>query len=204
MGLVTAASIIAFITTEMDDFIVLFVLFSKVYSLEKKIAVIIGKYVGLTFVVVACKYFSDILCVIPRGMLGLLGLIPIFIGIWYGIQGYKKKNTDSKKQSISFKSLFFVFLVAETFVITLADSGDNIAVYISFFTSLSQSEFITACIVFAVMEIIWCLTAIAVMNAKSIKDYILESHQVIIPLLFVVLGVYILLNDGTILWALGK
>ncbi len=82
MGLVISASIIAFVTTEMDDLLVMFVLFSKVNRARENTAVILGKYLGLVFLIAAGKLFADILNQFPvEQLLGLLGIIPITIGI---------------------------------------------------------------------------------------------------------------------------
>ncbi len=97
----------------------------------------------------------------------------------------------------------FSFLL-EAFVITLANGGDNIAVCLSFFSSLKQSEFIISCIVFCIMQALWCVIAFSVMNAASIRTYTEESKGVIIPVLFVALGLYILIKSGTAVWLLSR
>ncbi len=201
MGLVIAASIIAFVTTEMDDLLVMFVLFSKVNRKRENLAVIIGKYLGLFCLIAAGKLLSGILEQIPcKQLLGLLGILPIVLGIRYAVKEYAGENDPSDDESIILRSFSYLSLVLESFLITLANGGDNIAVCLSFFSSLGQSDFILACIVFCIMQALWCLIAISVMNAASIRTYTEESKGVIIPVLFIVLCLYILIKSGTIVW----
>lgn len=204
MGLVTAASAIAFVTTEMDDLLVMFVLFSKETGRLEKSAIILGKYLGLLLLVAAGKLAATLLAMQPcEQLLGLLGLIPIVIGIRFAVRelaGEKERGGEVKLPSALLRSLSVAAILLESLIITLANGGDNIAVYASFFPSLSGNEFVLSCVVFAVMQAVWCAIAISVINAESIRSYIEESKGVIIPALFVALGLYILIKSGAVIW----
>lgn len=205
MGLVITASVIAFVTTEMDDLLVMFVLFSKVNRLREQVPVILGKYLGLVFLIAAGKLFAGIISRFPvEQLLGLLGIIPITIGIRYAVREYTgKKDRADGGQRIRCP-LAFCALLLETVIITLANGGDSIAVCLSFFSSLGRSDFICSCIVFCIMQALWCVIAISVMNAASIRSYTEESRGVIIPVLFVALGLYILIKSGTVVWLFSR
>ncbi len=201
MGLVIVASIIAFITTEMDDLLVMFVLFSKVNRKRENGAVIIGKYLGLFCLIAADKLFTDTLEQLPcKQLLGLLGILPIVLGIRYAVKEYSGENGPAENEGVIIRLYSLFSLVLESFLITLANGGDNIAVCLSFFSSLNRSYFFLSCTVFCIMQALWCLIAISVMNAASIRKYTEESKGVIIPVLFVVLGLYILIQNGTAVW----
>ncbi len=200
MGLVTAASVIAFVTTEMDDLLAMFVLFSKANRKREDTAIIIGKYLGLLLLVAAGKLASSLLAMLPcEQLLGLLGVLPIVIGIRFAVKEFSSEN-DSQDEGIVVRSLGLAAFMLEALVITLAGGGDNIAVCTSFFSSLSRSEFILACVVFCAMQALWCVIAISVINAASIRSYIEESKGVIIPALFIALGLYILVKSGAVVW----
>ncbi len=201
MGLVIAASIIAFVTTEMDDLLVMFVLFSKVNRKRENLSVIIGKYMGLFCLIAAGKLFSDTLEQLPcKQLLGLLGILPIVLGIRYAVKEYAGENEPSEDENMLIRLFTYITLVLESFFITLANGGDNIAVCLSFFSSLGQANFILSSIVFCIMQALWCLIAVSVMNAASIRNYTEESKGVIIPVLFIALGLYILIKNGTVVW----
>ena len=202
MGLVIAASAIAFVTTEMDDLLVMFVLFSKAGGRMEKVAIVIGKYLGLLLLVAAGEMASSILAALPSDqLLGLLGLVPIVIGIRFAVKELAgEKDGEKADVSAMFRALSLAALMIEAVIITLAGGGDNIAVYASFFPSLSGDEFALSCVVFFVMQSAWCAIAISVINAASIRSYIEESKGVIVPALFVALGLYILIKSGAVVW----
>src|SRR5574344_686955 len=206
MALVIVASIIAYITTEMDDLLLLLVLFSRAKNKSEKTCIIIGKYLGLAIVVCCCSLFAVYISEVPSKYIGLLGVVPMAIGIK---TIFEKKDDDDEEQSAkplqktnSFaeKALF----IAETVVMTLASSGDNIAVYIPFFTSLHGFDFLCMGIVFAVMQALWCVLSLLVCNAKQVRQFNQQFYRIIIPILFISIGIYIMIKDGTILWILGK
>ncbi|MBR1912052.1 MAG: hypothetical protein IJ828_06810 [Treponema sp.] len=54
------------------------------------------------------------------------------------------------------------------------------------------------------MQTLWCAASLAIVSVKSIKEYIQKTKYVLIPFLFIVVGLYILLAGGTIIWLFGK
>ena len=207
MGLVITASLIAFVTTEMDDLLVMFILFSKVRGFPEKTAVVLGKFLGLFLLVAAGKLASSVLGMLPCGqILGLLGFLPIVIGIRFAVRdlvGEKDRGGDSQPAFV-LRSLSFAVILLEALFVTLAGGGDNIAVYASFFPSLSGREFVISCVVFGVMQAAWCVIAISVISAESIRNYIEESKGVIVSALFVALGLYILIKSGALVWVFSQ
>lgn len=206
MALVIAASVIAYITTEMDDLLLLLVLFSRAKNKTERTCIIVGKYIGLALVVCCCTMFAVYISKVPSKYIGLLGFVPIVIGVR---SLFEKKNDDEdanadtplqNTNSFPEKILF----VAETVVMTLASSGDNIAVYIPFFTSLHGFDFLAMSIVFIVMQALWCILSLLVCNAKQVRQFNQQFYRIIIPVLFFSLGIYILIKDGTFLWIFGK
>jgi cadmium resistance protein CadD (predicted permease) len=69
----------AFIATNIDDLFILIVFFAKRSFPTSQI--ILGQYVGLGLLLEASLAGSLIALVIPRNLLGLVGLFPIAIGI---------------------------------------------------------------------------------------------------------------------------
>ena len=192
MGLVVAASVIAFFTTEIDNLVALIVLFCAAGTRTDRTAAIFGSYAGLFLLVASSQLFSEALTgVRVREILGLLGFVIMLLGIHICFSERK-----------GMVRVVFWFLTA--LIMTAADGGDNIAVYIPFFSSLSGREFFILCIVFAVMQAAICKGSLMIVNAKSIKDYIRETYSVLVPILFILLGFYVLLASGTFMWMFGK
>lgn len=198
MSLVILSSIVAFISTEMDDLITLLMLFSQAKSLKEKIAIIVGKYLGLALLIIGSAFFSYYISGIPSYWLSLLGIVPVAFGVKYIIDSKKNdaKGLDGVNKNNSNSS--FLIMTGLSFIMSLASGGDNIAIYISFFTSLNGfSELFVSILIFALMQGLWFLLIWILMSFESLKVYIEKGRQVIIPVLFIVLGIYIFIKNGS-------
>lgn len=93
-------AIIAFISTNIDDFFVLAAFFSD-NSYNKK-TVIIGQYIGISvLILISCVGFVFKL-LLPVQWIGIMGLLPIIIGSRYLIKYIKnKKNGINNEISCS-------------------------------------------------------------------------------------------------------
>ena len=203
MGLVIAASAIAFVTTEMDDLLVTFVLFCKAGGRRENASVIIGKYLGLYLLIAAGKLRADALGRLPcRQLLGMLGLLPVVLGIRYAVKEYAGEGGAADGEGSGVRPFGIAALILEAFLITLASGGDSVAICPPFFSSLDGAAFACSCVAFSILQALWCVIGISVMNAASIRSYTEESKAVIIPVLFIALGLYVLIQNGTVVWLL--
>lgn len=74
-------SIIAFAATNIDDIIILLLFFSQIDSNFRRRHIFIGQYLGFTAIIILSLpgFFGGL--VIQREWIGLLGILPIAIGI---------------------------------------------------------------------------------------------------------------------------
>jgi cadmium resistance protein CadD (predicted permease) len=116
----------AFLASNIDDTFVLMFLFSTPNILARDIT--IGQFLDITLLVVASASAALlIILVVPLFVIGLMGLIPIGIGIKRLIEQQhvaKTNKPDEKLEYLSFLS------VAE---ITVANGGDDIGVFTPLF-----------------------------------------------------------------------
>lgn len=201
-------SILTFISTEIDDIIVLFILFSRTKNSSEKTGVVLGKYLGLALVVLCSSIFASYISKIPSKYIGFLGFVPIAIGVK---TFFEKDSDDAEKTSKLLNSFSkdenaksILTYMSEAFLITLACSGDNFAIYIPFFTSLQGLDFLTMSIVFILMQALWIFIALRFVNTSFFKKISGKYYKIIIPVLFLLLGIYILIKAGTVAWIIGK
>jgi cadmium resistance protein CadD (predicted permease) len=92
----------AFIATNIDDIFVLMVFFShpKYHTYN----VIFGQYLGIATLVFISALGSLLALVVPSYIIGLLGIVPIGMGIIKIIQ--LRKENDSQKQKVQVNKLF--------------------------------------------------------------------------------------------------
>ncbi|MHC5727858.1 MAG: cadmium resistance transporter [Nostoc sp.] len=81
LGTVFSEGIIAFIATNIDDIIILLIFFSQVNVNFRPRHILLGQYLGFTAIIIASLpgFFGGL--VVQREWIGLLGLLPITIGL---------------------------------------------------------------------------------------------------------------------------
>ena len=83
-------------------------------------------------------------------------------------------------------------------LITIASGGDNLGIYIPYFTSLSVSEIVLVLVVFAVSIAILCYISYRLANISFVADTLEKYERIIVPIVFIGLGIFIMLENGTI------
>jgi cadmium resistance protein CadD (predicted permease) len=156
LGLV-AIGVIAFVATNIDDIFVLMMFFSSLTFPVRQ--VVLGQYIGIGLLIAISVLGSLIALVVPTYIIGLMGIIPIAIGIKNLVE-IRKKNKSASRQVVQDKknrsSLSFLAVAAVTF----SNGGDNIGVYVPLFSKYNiVSQIATLTAVFIAMTAVWCVTS---------------------------------------------
>jgi cadmium resistance protein CadD (predicted permease) len=191
----------AFVATNIDDIFVLMLFFSpsSVSSSLKFTAkqVVLGQYIGIGMLVAISALDSFLPLVVPPYIIGLLGIVPIIIGVKKLVQILRKADkVISSKQAAQEKSykkyepyLSFLTVAAVTF----SNGGDNIGVYIPMFAQYkSASQITTLVTVLMIMTAVWCAVAYYLVNHLLIASRIRHVGHIILPFVLIALGIYIL------------
>ena len=88
-------------------------------------------------------------------MVGLLGLIPIYLGIRFAIVGEGEEEEEEEEiierlEQSKANQLFWTVTL-----LTIASGGDNLGIYIPYFASLDWSQTLVALLVFVIGIIIF-------------------------------------------------
>lgn len=189
------ASVIAFVTTNIDDIFVLIFLFSN--PRLKRRNVVIGQFLGISSLIGISFIASFIGLIIDLKYVGLLGLVPIYIGLKSLSVLWKKigpeTNIDANfgstgnavQQSLSVAS------------ITIANGGDNISIYIPLYATLTNVGKINMTIMFLIMTALWCLIARYLSNHPALKRSFEKYGHIVTPFIFILLGIYIMYESNT-------
>jgi cadmium resistance protein CadD (predicted permease) len=152
-----AIGVIAFVATNIDDIFVLMMFFSSLTFPVRQ--VVLGQYIGIGLLIAISVLGSLIALVVPTYIIGLMGIIPIAIGIKNLVE-IRKKNKSASRQVVQDKknrsSLSFLAVAAVTF----SNGGDNIGVYVPLFSKYNiVSQIATLTAVFIAMTTVWCVTS---------------------------------------------
>ena len=186
--------VVAFIVTNIDDLFVLVMFFSNQSFSNKQ--VIIGQYIGVSSLIAisGVGYFAAL--VIPPSWIGLMGIFPIIIGLknLAKLKNNKKSNENNikpLKYEGKFSSHINTLSVA---MVSFANGGDNIGVYVPLFASGNLYQMLIYIIVFLVMIGVWCVVGYHLVNNNIVRKQIRKYGHVIFPFVLIALGIFILLK----------
>ena len=193
-------SIILYSGTAVDLLIILMLFFAKRKSRKDIINIYLGQFLGSVSLIFLSLLFAFVLNYIPsKEILGLLGLIPIFLGLKVLLLG------DSDGEAIAKEGLRkdnknLIFLVA---MITFASCGaDNIGVFVPYFTTLNLANLIVALLTFLVMIYLLVFSAQKLAQVSSVGEILEKYSRWFIAVVYLGLGIYILIenNSFNMLW----
>lgn len=190
LGLVTIG-VAAFVATNIDDIFVLMMFFSSLTFPVRQ--VVLGQFIGIGLLIAISALGSLISLVVPTYIIGLMGIIPIIIGIKNLVE-IRKKNKSPSKQAVQNKKKnrsYFSFLSVAA--ITFSNGGDNIGVYVPLFSKYNTvSQITTLTTVFIAMTAVWCTSSYYFMNHPLVASKICHIGSIILPFVLIGLGIYIL------------
>ena len=193
-------SIILYSGTAVDLLIILMLFFAKRKSRKDIINIYLGQFLGSVSLILLSLLFAFVLNYIPsKEILGLLGLIPIFLGLKVLLLG------DSDGEAIAKDGLRkdnknLIFLVA---MITFASCGaDNIGVFVPYFTTLNLANLIVALLTFLVMIYLLVFSAQKLAQVPSVGETLEKYSRWFIAVVYLGLGMYILIENNSfdMLW----
>ena len=185
MSTALGRAIVAFAATNLDDIFVLTFFFA-----QKNLPIwriVLGQYFGIAGLILVSLVGFFVSLIIPYRWISLLGLIPIAIGL--------KKLIERKRES----SEEIEVRRAESFLtvaaITFANGGDNIAIYTPLFAASDAGSLAITLITFALMIAVWCLAGYVIGNHAVVTRVIDRFGHILVPIIFIALGIYILLGS---------
>jgi cadmium resistance protein CadD (predicted permease) len=186
----------AFVATNIDDLFILIVFFAK--RSFQTYQIVLGQCVGMGLLLGVSLAAMLVALVIPHNLIGLIGLIPIAVGIKELLDLRKKdgKNNDTDYEVVTKRisrnrwTAYPPFLTVAT--ITFSD-GEEIGVYTSLFATYDTlSDIISIVSVVMVLTGVWCATAKYLVNHTFLATRFRNIAYRVLPFVLIGLGVYIL------------
>ncbi|MFD0619161.1 cadmium resistance transporter [Paenibacillus sp. GCM10027629] len=199
------SSFVAFVSTNVDDIFILMALFSQIRAgvlggdeaatLAKSGMqarhIILGQYLGFAALVALSIIGALSSFFIPVPWIGLLGLVPVYMGI-KGLLALRKSDSDDEEESVSGAGT-----TLKVAAITVANGGDNIAIYIPIFASQTLSNNLITLIVFFALVAVWCYLGYKLVRTPVVASVLEKYGHVAVPFVLIALGVFILYHSGS-------
>ena len=181
-----------FVGTNVDDIIVLTVLFlsSRAVGRPRPGQIWAGQYAGVAILVLASVLAALGLTIVPDDWVGLLGLIPIGLGV-IGLVAAIRNHDDDEADTPAVATG-----VVSVAGLTIANGADNISVYTPVFRTIGPGPSAVTMIVFAIGIALWCLAGSWLGSHKKIVQSVERNGEWLIPVVFIAIGVLVVVESG--------
>jgi len=200
------AGITSFAATNIDDMVISMLFFAQVNDTFRPRHIFVGKYLGFAALIAASLpgFFGGL--IVPKAWIGLLGLVPIAIGISHLVN---RENEENDVQAVSGEfnreSNSPVSKLANLFnpqtlnvaAVTVANGGDNIGIYLPLFASSDLPSLVVILAVFSVMVGVLSYAAYWLTRHRAIAPILTRYTQAVVPFVLIGLGIFILIESGT-------
>jgi len=206
-GLDWLAGPLAFLLTDIDDLFVLVAFFADRAIRPRD--VVIGQFAGIAALLAASALAMLLRLVVPVNVVGLLGFAPLALGIREAVEAVRERRGRADRDRGGAPGTGPAPKVrrrpgvAGVALVTIANGGDNVAVYAPLFASATPVRAAGLAGTFLVMTGLWLgLAWIAVRN-PLFGRHLSRWGRWMLPPALVLLGAWILWENGTLAWLVG-
>jgi cadmium resistance protein CadD (predicted permease) len=189
-----------FAVTNIDDIVLLAVLFGQATSHTRVLRVVAGWYVGYLPVLAAAVVVGAVGArLLPDNVLPLLGLLPLVLGLraaWTAGTAWRERagrhvaspSADEVRWSPSGPG------AGTAAAVSLANGGDNIAVYAPVFAVSRPVVQLVYLVVFLALVGVWCVAGRLVSTRPVVARAMARWGHVLLPVVLIGLGLSILME----------
>jgi cadmium resistance protein CadD (predicted permease) len=199
LGLDWLAGPLAFLVTDIDDLFVLVAFFASPRVRARD--VVAGQYAGIAFLLAVSSLAWLARLVVPVPVIGLLGLLPLALGIREAVvlarprRDASEEDRDATSETPAAPRRAGIFGVA---LVTVANGGDNIAVYAPLFASATPARVAGLCGIFLAMTGLWLVVAWFTVHNPLFGRHLRRWGRWLLPPVLILLGAWIMWENGTL------
>lgn len=188
---IIVTSILAFVSTNIDDIFILMLFFGS--RKFKSSTIILGQYLGIGTLVAIALVGSFVGNFIDQRYIGLLGLFPIYLAIKGFISVFKHEASE-EEENVEAKATGIISIAG----VTIANGADNLGVYIPLFTTMAYVEKIEMIVTFGVLTYLWCIIGKYISSRPLVAKQIDKFGHIVMPVVLLLLGILIIIESGTL------
>lgn len=191
----------AFTATNLDDIVILLLFFSQVNAVFRRRHIVAGQYLGFGALVLASLpgFFGSML--FPRSWIGLLGLVPIAIGMSRILNQVEEPMEREETAPPSKRPWFASVLSPQSYsvaAITFANGGDNVGIYVPLFAHCTWESLVAILGVFFSLVGVWCYSAFQLTRLPIVAETLTRYGNQLVPFVLIGLGILILVDSHTL------
>jgi len=184
----TGAAIGIFAVTNVDEIVVLTVLFlsSRASGVPRPVQIVAGQYLGTAVLVALSAAAALGLAAVPDQWVRLLGLVPLGLGVAGLVRTVRARSSGDRDAPVVARGLAAVTALA------IANGADNVSVYTPAFRAAGVAGGLVMIAVFAVLMGAWCVAAAWLGSHRRVVRAVERTGDWLVPAVFVALGALIL------------
>jgi cadmium resistance protein CadD (predicted permease) len=183
-----AGAAVVFAATDIDDIVILTLFFvaARTTGQPRTWEIVAGQYLGIGALAVASAVIAGGLLVVPDPWTGLLGLLPIALGV-----RALRSSGDDEAPAVVTGALGVAG-------VTIANGADNVAVYVPVFRALGVADSAIFLLVFVLLIALWCAAGAWLGGHPRVVRLVERAGHWLVPAIFVGVGVVILVSSGVL------
>jgi cadmium resistance protein CadD (predicted permease) len=183
--------VVLFISTNIDDIFVLLSFFAE--GSFRPSQIIAGQVAGISALFLLSLAGALLALAIAPAYVGLLGFAPLGLGLLKLYQFLRAQDDDKEEENSH--PAGGLARIAAIALVTIANGGDNIGVYVPVFTTQPRSALVLFGIIFLLMTGLWCLVSYSLVNHPKLGAPIRRYAKSITPFVLIALGLFILIES---------
>lgn len=203
-----------FAITNIDDIFVLVTFFAEATTSETltPLRIVIGQYLGFTVIVAVSMIGFAVSQVLPAEPIGFLGYVPMLLGVGKGLdvlfplpeEDEEDSEGEGNAQPGRKRRLAVVRSTLKVSMMTVVNGGDNVGTYVPIFSEAKGAEIAIYVVTYYILLGIWCLAAWLFMRQRHILKLFQRYADTVIPLLYIGLGIYIVVQSECYPWTIQR
>lgn len=200
-------AIAAYAATNVDNLFVLLAFLAEAGAERRR--VVVGQYAGSLVLIAGSLVLAALLTHLPAGYVGLLGILPICVGLSKAWERFGPRHARSQDDDLpesvgksgsarsgapagSGSSWWTVACVA------LANGSDNVAVYVPLYASHSHGDRAFISLVFVAMIGLWCVAAVQLVEHPLLGAPIRRYGTALLPPILLTIGASVIVQNDTL------
>lgn len=189
-------AIALFAATNIDDLVLLALLFGRARTPLERWSVVAGQYIGFLLILAVSVAATVATELLPSHLTAWLGLIPLTMGV-LALVRLRQQATPEADETVE-PVLAGGPSVLAVAMLTIAGGGDNIGIYVPVFSTSGTATLVGMIVTFLVLVGVWCAAALLLVTRRPVAEQLARWGDVLLPIALIGLGLVIMIEGGAL------
>lgn len=193
---IVVQAVLLFAVTNIDDIVVLALFFAQGAGKSgSTLRIVVGQYLGFGAILAVALAGAFGATFLPEEALPYLGLLPLLLGIRAAWQLWRDRNGNDEGEgegAADHKGP----TVAAVALVTFANGGDNIGVYVPVFATAGIGGMAVYGVLFLLLLAVWCAAGYFITSRPVVAKALSRWGHIVLPVVLIGIGLLILVEGG--------